>query len=130
MRPDLKKSICQSVIWVTLWPFLLFSVLASGVMPSRADNGTLIFIICSGRGMTELVVDRDTLEPASKAPAVNEDPCPWALARVAVDLVAFPYALSFDFRFTVVRHVVNPVSRLVTHAVGLPPSTGPPAFLI
>lgn len=129
MRAYIEKSERSCAIWVTLLPFLLFSILASGVMPSRTDNGTLTLVICSGHGKIEQTVDRITFEPIEKESDAEGDICPWSIARIAISSVDFPCIPLVDFRFTVVRGSATEIYRLAASIAGLPPSTGPPAFL-
>jgi len=118
-------------VWAMLLPFALASLVAQGVMPGKASDGTLTLIICSGDSFVEMVVDPVTMEPVSD----NQDRddqraasgyCAWAAAH---PVCAEPVAVAIHGPVSQARAVLRPPSPTILRvaaATGLPPSTGPP----
>lgn len=111
--------------WVMISPFLLLSLIAPDVMPARIGN-TITMVLCTGHGVSEIVVDAETLDPVKQAPRDNLDRCAWAAVQIAVDLTQ-PVTLP---RLATGVWLLNPpaVPTILARATatGLPPATGPP----
>lgn len=87
-------------------PFLLLSLVAPGVMPSRGADGGLVMVICSGHGPVEIAVDAATGQPlpdGADAPdqgpdkAPQDGRCAWAQSVAAALPMPAP-ALSMPAR--------------------------------
>lgn len=121
-----------AALCAVLLPFLLSSMIASGVMPARAANGAITLVICTANGAMEMLVDPATMQPTAPGhdmPAQkdkHDSSCAWAANHAdfaAPGLAALIQPL---------RHAVTlpaptrPAILAAAHATGLPPSTGPP----
>ncbi|CAN0580388.1 unnamed protein product [Ectocarpus sp. 12 AP-2014] len=119
------------MVWAMLMPFAVSSLIASGVMPARADNGAFMMVICTGDGMVEVAVDPVTLQPISDEsggtdPQPTADHCAWAAAHAPADLAD---AMALRLPLAVIapaQAAPDPTVLRVAAATGLPPSTGPP----
>ena len=113
-----------------LLPFLLSSLIATGVMPARAADGAITLVICNALGPSELRVDPDTLQPIAPEKDAPKDKtgsaCAWAASHAEFAPPMLP-ALALPVR----RGESLPAPALSTilataRATGLPPATGPP----
>lgn len=119
-------------LWTGLLPFLLASLVASGVMPQRAANGVVELVLCTGHGIEKVAFDPVTMEPGSDQDKGQKDTaepgyCLWAAGKPPLDL-APPTIIAQPL--TVVRRAFSPnaaTALAVAWATGLPPSTGPPS---
>lgn len=119
-------------LWTGLLPFLLMSLVASGVMPERAADGTVELILCTGHGIERVAFDPVTMEPESDKDKGRKDTaapgyCVWAAGKPPLDLTSPPIIAR---PLTVVRRAFSPdaaTALAVAWATGLPPSTGPPS---
>jgi hypothetical protein len=68
-------------IRVLLVPFFLSALLAPGVMPHRASDGTITLVLCSGEGPLAVRVDLVTGEAVPVEDEVEEPRCTWNIAR-------------------------------------------------
>lgn len=71
--------------WLVVLPFVLFSLILPGVMPTRdamgasGSAGGIRLVLCSGAGPIEMVMAADgTLHPADTAPDHQHAACDWA----------------------------------------------------
>ncbi|WP_143540940.1 hypothetical protein [Rhodovulum sulfidophilum] len=115
-----------------LLPFALASLVAQGVMPAKAGDGTVSLIICTGDSFVEMAFDPVTMEPVSENKRRDErgnapSHCAWAAAH---PVCAEPAAMEMKAPVSQTLTVLSPPCRTVLRvaaATGLPPSTGPPS---
>lgn len=69
-----------------LLPFLALSVIARGVMPDRAADGTMALVLCSDAGPVDVVIDLATGEVSQKPQSPKDARCDWAMAQADVAL--------------------------------------------
>lgn len=120
-------------LWAGLLLVLLSSLVAPGTMPTRAEDGTLVLVLCTGDGVTATPFDPLTMEPVSNREGEGEEEphpgyCPWAASQawggsVPVTSVVVPLLLLAGHAAAPASETVLAVSRVT----GLPPSTGPPS---
>ena len=125
MRTALKHRIRGLCRWVLLVPFLMLSLLSPGVMPARGDDGTMVLVLCTDGGTSEMVIDLATGEPVETAPPNR---CDWACGLCGLGLAGPQVALP-PVMLTETRLDPPPVRLILrtAQATGLPPATGPPA---
>ncbi|MBE0553169.1 MAG: hypothetical protein IH625_05715 [Rhodobacteraceae bacterium] len=70
----------------------VIGLLPPGVMPTQAENGQIVMVICSTDGPVRAVYDAATGTLTELPDDEPQAPCHWSLAQAAVDLVA-PVAL-------------------------------------
>ncbi len=76
-------------LWLALLPFLALSLIAPGVMPARAADGTMVLVLCTPEGPQELIVD-----PGSGPDSHKDDArCDWAQGQPGAPLDAAPASL-------------------------------------
>ena len=114
-------------LWVLLAPFVLLSLLSPGVMPARAADGTLVLVLCSDGGTSEMVIDLATGQPVEQTDTGRSDRCDWACGQMALADLALPIPPAPVRLARPVEPAAAPVSLSLAHATGLPPATGPPA---
>ncbi len=87
---------------------LAASLIAPGVMPSRDAGGAVTMVICTEHGAVEMAV------PTGDAPAAPRDdrpPCAFAMAQVAVALLAQPALLPAPATPRVIRRGPAPAAQ-------------------
>lgn len=121
-----------AALCAVLLPFLLTSMIASGVMPARATNGAIMLVICTADGPLEMLVDPATMQPTAPGHDMpsqkdkHDSSCAWAANHA--DFAAPGFAAPIQ----PLRHAMalptpaRPTILAAAHATGLPPSTGPP----
>lgn len=114
-------------LWGLLVPFLLLSLLPTGVMPMRDRSGIVMLVICSGETMREIAVDAETLVPVDEdRPGLPPDTCIWAKAHAPM-LASSPPPVPVFLGRVIRLEPAPPVAHLaIARATGLPPATGPP----
>ena len=117
-----------------LLPFLLSSLIATGVMPARADDGAITLVICTPAGPAEMRVDPATMQPVAPAPfpakpAPKDKPtsaCAWAISHADFTPPQLP-ALVLPLRQAqAAPRPALPAILAAARATGLPPAPGPP----
>lgn len=122
------------LVWASVLPFVLMSLIGAEVMPVRGADGTLTMVICTGDGMIEIAVDPAMMEPVADEGDRNDTApgqglCDWAAAQAAYTLAEHRVLLSATPKLSRGRIVFAETTLLVSDATGLPPSTGPPLLL-
>ncbi len=62
-------------------PFLLSTVLAPGIMPHRADDGSFTVVQCTGDGPVPLQIDPVTGSPVADDPGASDHRSDWQMAH-------------------------------------------------
>lgn len=96
------KDLRRLVQGLMLLPFVVMSLLAPGVMPSRAADGAMQVVLCSPDGPVSVTIGPDGQpQPAKQHP--TDDRCDWAMNRADLglgDVTDLPLpvvvALAFD----------------------------------
>ncbi len=126
MDRGLTRGFCALARWVLIAPFLLLSLIPPGVMPSRAADGTLVLVLCTGEGMVEQVIDLATGAPVEDAPT-KDRACDWACGQSVAALAALPQMPPVPLAATRLDPPPAPSVLHAALATGLPPATGPSA---
>lgn len=130
MKRKLAHKLRLAALCALLVPFLLTSLIASGVMPARSQSGAVLLVICTAEGMAELLVDPETMQPADKsaphAPEKSGQPCAWAVSQATFTLPELPALMPPQQSVIAMPASIAPVILTAARATGLPPSTGPP----
>lgn len=110
-----------------LLPFLALSLIAQGLMPGRAADGTIALVLCTPQGPLETVIDLVTGQPV-RHPATTDDRCQWAGAHPV-------FALPEVQPVSRASPLVGQVSLATAHVLWRPGfdakglhARGPPAF--
>lgn len=122
------------LVWISVLPFVLMSIIGAGVVPVRSAEGTLMMVICTGDGMVEIAVDPATMEPISDEGDKNDTApgqgvCDWAAAQSAYTLVGQTVLSLALQKIAEAWTGFAETTLTVSDATGLPPSTGPPLLL-
>lgn len=131
MGRSLGHHLRKAAFWVGLLPFLLSSLVVAGIMPARADSGTVVFVICTGDGVAEIRLDARSLMPVTderngEGDVPNPDACPWAATQPTLAPDPLP-AIPGPWLGAARRmQPVGPAVLAIARATGLPPATGPP----
>lgn len=116
----------QVVLGALLAPFLLFSLIAAQVMPSRTLEGALVMVLCTSAGLQQVAIDPVSGEPVETDHPATAGPCIWSCATAEVTLPA-PQGLPLvESRALPLCPSPPPFTLAAAQATGLPPSTGPP----
>lgn len=118
-------------IWAMVLPFLGTSLVAKGVMPGAAPNGTVSFVICANGLMVEMAFDPVTMQPVDDDGGTVDgaaDACAWAALHGVASLPDPDAAPRPDLTLTATAAPEHDTLLRVAQATGLPPSTGPPAL--
>lgn len=67
--------------WLLLVPFFLTTLLAPGIMPHRADDGSFTVVLCTGDGPVSLQIDPVTGARVADDPGASDLRCDWQMAR-------------------------------------------------
>ena len=130
MNGKLAHKLRLAALCVAVVPFLLASLIASGVMPARTSSGAVLLVICTAEGMAELMVDPATMQPAQKsapdAPGKPGKPCAWAANQATFTVPDLPALMPPQQSVIAMSASIAPVILTAARATGLPPSTGPP----
>lgn len=118
-------------LWAMLLPFVLSSFIATSVMPARAADGVVMFVICTGEGMVEKAFNSETMEPVSKSDQHGSkfSGCDWAAAQHPVDLLPITMPGLPDSLAMSSQNPFHQTILMQAAATGLPPSTGPPSVI-
>ncbi|WP_353620619.1 DUF2946 family protein [Paracoccus albus] len=126
------RNVTRSLLfWAMILPLTLASMIAAGVMPVRAANGTIMMVICDTTGMREVAVDAVTLQPLSDQNQQGDESeehktCSWSAAHPHITLHRTAILPAPDTRLAVTITYPSRSALIAAHKTGLPPSTGPP----
>ena len=129
------RNVTRSLLfWAMILPLTLASMIAAGVMPVRAANGTIMMVICDTNGMREVAVDAVTLQPLTDQNQQDSDSeehrtCSWSAAHPHITLHRPSILPAPDVRLAARLTYPSLTALIAAHKTGLPPSTGPPARL-
>lgn len=117
-------------------PFVLVSLIGTGVMPARDAQGALVITLCSAAGVVDLAIDPATMAPFAGAdtsgaphgdsPAPDQGVCDWAAAQAPFLHAVQPVLAAATPRMVRAAHPFTDTIRVLSRATGLPPATGPP----
>jgi hypothetical protein len=115
--------------WLLLAPFLLTTLLAPGVMPHRADDGSLTVVLCSDGGPVEVRIDLATGQPLPADQHPDDKRCDWHMARDGAALAAAPLALTLAVVVTAIETPSSPLGLTLQTRQSRPFARGPPILI-
>lgn len=90
MRKTPRHSLQGLRNWLLLVPFLLSTLLAPGVMPYQAADGSFAVVLCTGDGPVTVHIDLATGAPIPDDDRAQDQRCNGQMARDSLAEVALP----------------------------------------